>query len=111
MAGICLFQLMVILISSSIVRKESGKFMGYTFQTCQQADEFNQIFGFDKATGITPPNKLGILSNVEVVYYGGKFQYQLTSLPRFIAKKYQSLLYETHGECSCLFLLHLNPMW
>ena len=68
-------------------KKESGKFMGYTFQAFKvRADEFNQIFGFDKATGITPPNKLGILSNVEVVHYDGKFQYQLTSLPRFIVK-------------------------
>ena len=68
-------------------KKESGEFMGYTFQAFKvRADEFNQIFGFDKTTGITPPNKLGILSNVEVVYYGGKFQYQLTSLPRFIVK-------------------------
>ena len=42
--------------------------------------------GFDKTTGITPPNKLGILSNVEVVHYDGKFQYQLTELPKFIVK-------------------------
>lgn len=68
-------------------KKEPGKFLGYTFQAFKvRVDEFNHIFGFDKDTGITPPNSLGFLSNVVVVCNDGKFSYQLTELPKFIVK-------------------------
>ena len=49
---------------------------GYTLRAIKiNTSQFNYVFGFDKDTGITPINKFGFLSNVDVINHNGNFRY------------------------------------
>lgn len=72
-----------------VTENYSDELIGYNFQAFKiSITDFNLVFGFDKLTGITPPNSAAVLLNVGVSKFNDNddFNYRLLPAPKFMPK-------------------------